>query len=49
MFRASEAGVLGEQSNLNVRNEEDISVISRNITQLDIRLASTLDAVSTKC
>ena len=45
MFRASEAGVLGERSNLNVTPEGNVSVISR--TQLDIKLASTVDAITT--
>ena len=46
MFRASEAGVLCERTNLNVKPEENISVISKNITQLDMKLASSVDAIT---
>ena len=49
MSRASEAGVLGERSDLNVKNEENISVISKNITQVDTKLTSTVDDISAMC
>ena len=49
MSRASEAGVLGERSDLNVKNEENISVISKNITQSDVKHTRSVDAVSTIC
>ena len=50
MSRASEAGLLGEGSNVHqLKTEENVSLISKNITQLDIKLAPTVDGVSTIC
>ena len=49
MSRASEAGVLGERCDLNVKNEENISVISKNITQFDMKNTMSVDAASTLC
>ena len=49
MLRASETGgALGERSNLNEQPEENISVLSKNITQmdLDMKLASTVEVIT---